>query len=356
MTKTAELHKILARISSHFIGDFVLDNAIRKSFQELGLMTGADKVYLYRIHHKAKLAHITHEWLNSALSDITPSTTSFALNDFTWLISELNARDIILIGDLKDLPAKASFEKKTLLEQKVRSFIAFPLRIKDKLEGFFGLDYLEDPFDLPSENLETIRIATDIIGFSLERKMSETSLRKTERLYENIFENTGAATITIRPDTGITMVNSEFERLLGYRRKVVEGKMRLIDLVREKDQSVLRRYHHLMMSNPDAVPRNYEFEYITSKGETRSAYMTGSSLLDSKNCVISFIDVTEFKETERQLIIARDRAEESDRLKSAFLANVSHEIRTPLNAITGFSALLSTPNLHLDKKEKYINK
>ena len=52
-------------------------------------------------------------------------------------------------------------------------------------------------------------------------------------------------------------------------------------------------------------------------------------------------DITPLKETEQKLIIARDKAEELDRLKSAFLANMSHEIRTPLNAIVGFSDLLS---------------
>lgn len=53
-------------------------------------------------------------------------------------------------------------------------------------------------------------------------------------------------------------------------------------------------------------------------------------------------DITVQKETEAELRAARDKAEESNRLKSAFLANISHEIRTPLNAIVGFSDLLMT--------------
>ena len=65
-------------------------------------------------------------------------------------------------------------------------------------------------------------------------------------------------------------------------------------------------------------------------------------------------DITELKETERMLINAKERAEESDRLKSAFLANMSHEIRTPLNAIVGFSSLLQETN-DPEEKRQYIN-
>lgn len=64
-------------------------------------------------------------------------------------------------------------------------------------------------------------------------------------------------------------------------------------------------------------------------------------------------DITELKETEAELIQARDKAEMMDRLKSAFLANMSHEIRTPLNAIVGFSDLLVDTE-SLEERKEYI--
>lgn len=77
---------------------------------------------------------------------------------------------------------------------------------------------------------------------------------------------------------------------------------------------------------------------------------------DPENDIIELIsinyDITKLKQTEMMLIKARDKAEESDRLKSAFLANMKHEIRTPLNAIVGFSNLLASTD-NTEEKEQY---
>ncbi len=66
-------------------------------------------------------------------------------------------------------------------------------------------------------------------------------------------------------------------------------------------------------------------------------------------------DITSLKNYGRELEIAKEKAEESDRLKTAFLHNISHEIRTPMNAIIGFSGLLSDQNVEADKRTQYTD-
>ena len=72
-----------------------------------------------------------------------------------------------------------------------------------------------------------------------------------------------------------------------------------------------------------------------------------------KNIIVLTFDVTSIKESEEALQIAKEKAEESDRLKSAFLQNMSHEIRTPMNAIMGFSGLLVKNYNNKPKLEKF---
>jgi PAS domain S-box-containing protein len=67
-----------------------------------------------------------------------------------------------------------------------------------------------------------------------------------------------------------------------------------------------------------------------------------------------FMDITERKINEAELITAKEKAEESDRLKTAFLHNISHEIRTPMNAIVGFSALLGEKGIDSETRQSYI--
>jgi len=83
--------------------------------------------------------------------------------------------------------------------------------------------------------------------------------------------------------------------------------------------------------------------------------INATSVLDSQGkieyAISVFEDVTEIKRAEQELIIARQKAEESSILKEAFLANMSHEIRTPMNAIIGFTELLQKSNLESKEKE-----
>ncbi len=82
---------------------------------------------------------------------------------------------------------------------------------------------------------------------------------------------------------------------------------------------------------------------------------TGMMYEGKKAMLEIFQDITERKESEQELIRAKEKAEEGDRLKTAFLHNISHEIRTPMNAIVGFSALLGEPDIDSQSRKSYID-
>jgi PAS domain S-box-containing protein len=89
-------------------------------------------------------------------------------------------------------------------------------------------------------------------------------------------------------------------------------------------------------------------------GRTFEISHTGMMYQNQKAMLEIFQDITERKENEAELIRAKEKAEEGDRLKTAFLHNISHEIRTPMNAIVGFSALLAEPEIDEKTRKSYI--
>jgi PAS domain S-box-containing protein len=83
-----------------------------------------------------------------------------------------------------------------------------------------------------------------------------------------------------------------------------------------------------------------------------------ASIKNEEDEIINYIaikdDISVRKRMEAELLVAKNKAEESDKLKSAFLANMSHEIRTPLNSIIGFSELLADLHFDIEEKDEFI--
>ena len=99
----------------------------------------------------------------------------------------------------------------------------------------------------------------------------------------------------------------------------------------------------------------YEAEFTDIEENKINVLIKFVLINNNGKAISSVIDITNIKNTETALRISKDKAEESNRLKTEFLNNMSHEIRTPMNGILGFSELLANPNLSEIKRNYFIN-
>ena len=133
-----------------------------------------------------------------------------------------------------------------------------------------------------------------------ERVINEKEIKKSEAYYKTIFENTGTATIIIEDNTIISLANSEFVKLSGYSKEELENKKSWTDLLIDEDIEKVMEYHN-QRRTIKSTPKNYEIKFVNKNNEIRDIYLTVALLPYTKKRLISFLDITDRKESTKAL-------------------------------------------------------
>jgi PAS domain S-box-containing protein len=195
---------------------------------------------------------------------------------------------------------------------------------------------------------------------SLKAKLVEQELRNSEARFRALVENAPEAIVLLDVELfKFIDFNDKASRLFNYTRNelLLKSPVDLSPIF--QPDGALSKEQFLVYIQKAVNGENlcYEWMHINSHGEEIPCEVYLTNLPATKGTYIrgSIVDITERKKVEQELLKAKEKAEESDRLKSAFLANVSHEIRTPMNGILGFAEFLRVPDLPNETKNKYID-
>lgn len=126
-------------------------------------------------------------------------------------------------------------------------------------------------------------------------------LKYSDDSYRVIFENTGTGAFVKEADMTISKVNSEFERLTGYTKAAIEGRMKWTDFFQEADHERLIRYHANRRSGTQDAPRQLECRVRDSQGLLKPVYLTLDLIPETGQSIGTFMDISELKQAEAQL-------------------------------------------------------
>ncbi len=130
---------------------------------------------------------------------------------------------------------------------------------------------------------------------------AQAALERSEEVYRTLFMNTGTATVLIAEDTTITLANQEFEKLCGYTRAEIEGRMSWTEFFAQTDVDWMLRHHVKRRESPELAPRNFEARFVTREGEQRIVWLTVALLPGMETSVAALEDITDRKRAEEQL-------------------------------------------------------
>ncbi|HPF07463.1 MAG TPA: ATP-binding protein [Spirochaetota bacterium] len=256
------------------------------------------------------------------------------------MVSVLEKRESFFVNDPKANPDIHDFPEGHI---DIRNYMSSPAIIGDEAVGFILLANSSRKYG--SADINIIENFSSQYALAIQRMWFEHDLVESEMKYRDMFDNVADMLYIYDLDGNILDANKTFTKMFSYITGDIR-KLNIIEVLSGGSESIYDKNFiiNLLEKVKTRGYLNGEVEVKNINGEKRILEFKNSLITDEtgkpKGVRGSARDITDRKMFEKVLIEAKEKASDSDRLKSNFIANMSHEIRTPLNAILGFTDML----------------
>ncbi len=235
------------------------------------------------------------------------------------------------------------------------SWLGVPLKNDNKIIGVFVVQSYNEETVYTREDVSILEFVSDQIALAIERKRDQENVRESQEKQRRIFESSPDPIIVVDPAGKVIDYNTNLLTALHITNEPVIDQSIFHFIGKEYWRNALLNFKKTW---EEGYIKNLEFLVYRADGTFFESEVSTGAIYDNEgepeSMVIIMKDISERKEAERNLREAKEKAEESDRLKTAFLSNMSHEIRTPMNAIVGFSDLLNDDKIKPKERSEFI--
>lgn len=405
LIQQTKLRELLMEISSGFINIPLdkVEGSVKEALSKMGMFVNADRAYTFDYDWEKDVCNNIFEWCEEGISPEINNLQQVPLAMMQDWVDAHKKGEPMYVPDVFSLPRGAVRE--ILEPQGIKSVLSVPMMNENQCIGFVGFDSVRDHHNYSQTEMHLLRLfAQSLTNVKLRQAMEGQLIHQTQ-LRELLME-ISSGFINIPLDKVEGSVNEALAKMgqfvhadrsytfdYDWEKEVCHNTYEwcnkgvnpqiqflqnipltiMIDAVEEHKMGKT-----VCIPNVSAMPQGSAKELIESQGVLSFIMVP---MMDQNECIgfVGFDSVKELRDYSPaeiqllevfaqlltnvklrknmvvQLVIAKEKAEESDRLKSAFLANMSHEIRTPMNGILGFADLLKEPGLGGDEQQKYIS-
>lgn len=365
-----QFRKLLMEIASDFINIPLekVDLAIQNALEDLGGFVYADRAYTFDYDWEQNVCDNTYEWCAEGITPEIENLQHLPLSIMMEWVETHKKGEPFFVPNVSKLPSGVG--KETLEKQGIKSFVTVPMMNDNHCVGFVGFDSVIEHHEYSSTEVQLLQVFAQVMANVKMRKEMfgelEMEMKKTEESETKLKESQTLAKLggwEFDVHKGVFKFNDNFYAMFHTNANEMDGYELTPDeyaerfLFADDCQLVAEEMEKAMTTNnPD----------FSSYLEHRIRYFDGGiGYLGVKYYVVKDEngdtiktygvnqDITEKKLLELDLIATKDKAEESNRLKTAFINNISHEIRTPLNGILGISGVMIDEAIPMSEKLEF---
>ncbi|OIP78929.1 MAG: hypothetical protein AUK48_00635 [Oscillatoriales cyanobacterium CG2_30_44_21] len=293
-------------------------------------------------------------FLSSNLHSIEPD---LAIAAFPNYLTALQTELVIASTDVLQDPRACELKDSYLVKHGITSMLEISIRQNLNTIGVLCVEHIGKKREWTLEEQSFARSVGDLVILAIEssnRKLAEQQLKISEERWHLALEGNNDGIWDWNCKTNEVFFSSRYKSMLGYGdQELTPDVDSWLDLIHPEDSD---RVRSIVESYWAGLAPHYVAEHRVrcKDGSYKWILARGIALFDAKNTptrmIGSHTDITERKQAEIDLSLAKEAADFANRAKSEFLANMSHELRTPLNGILGYVQILERDR-HLTPKQ-----